>query len=131
MTNVEIIGLYVGLNLLLAVILMVRVGPARIKEKVSLGDGGNSLVIARMRAHANFTESAPFVLIGLMALSSLGASAMALHIFGGAYTFGRVAHAHGMAQENATGVGRTIGALLTALVLLGIALKLLYKVFVA
>ncbi|HEV7232793.1 MAG TPA: MAPEG family protein, partial [Sphingorhabdus sp.] len=38
--------------------LMVRCGQARTKESVSIGDGGNEFVIRRMRAHANFVESA-------------------------------------------------------------------------
>ena len=43
--------------------LMIRCGQARTKESVSIGDGGNEFVIRRMRAHANFVESAPFILI--------------------------------------------------------------------
>ena len=36
--------------------LAMRVGRVRTSEKVSVGDGGNELVIRRMRAHANFVE---------------------------------------------------------------------------
>lgn len=131
MTNFEIIGLYVALNILLAAVLMLRVGQARVKGKVSLGDGDDFTLLTRIRAHGNFTESVPLVLIGLIALAQLGATAMVLHIFGGVYTVVRVAHAHGLAQEGGNGKGRVIGALGTLLVLLGIALVLLYKIFLA
>ena len=129
MSPQEIIALYVALNLILAPILMVRVGQVRMSEKVSLGDGGNKVVISRMRAHANFTENAPLALIGLIALAGLGAASIALHIFGAAFTFGRVAHAHGMAAKNGEGVGRVIGAMLTLLTFVGIAGYLLYLIF--
>lgn len=129
MTHFEITGLYVALNLLLAPFLMMRVGQQRLAKKVSLGDGGDATVLARMRAHANFTENAPLALIGLIALAMLSASSIALHIFGAAFTFGRVAHAHGMAGKDANGIGRGIGALLTLLTFVGMAGYLLYLVF--
>jgi uncharacterized membrane protein YecN with MAPEG domain len=37
--------------------------PIRLQDKVLLGDGGQPLLLARTRAHANFVEYAPFVLI--------------------------------------------------------------------
>lgn len=131
MTLFQIVGLYVALNLLLAPVLMMRVGQQRLAKKVSLGDGGDATVLARMRAHANFTENAPLALIGLIALAMLSASSIALHIFGAAFTFGRVAHAHGMGGENANGKGRGIGALLTLLTFIGMAGYLLFLVLLA
>jgi len=128
MTLLEIVALYVALNLILAPILMMRVGQVRSSEKVSIGDGGSQLVLSRMRAHANFVESTPLVLIGLFALAGLSAAPLALHIIGGGFTFGRVAHAHGMAQENALGKGRIVGALLTLLSFLAIAFYALFLI---
>jgi uncharacterized membrane protein YecN with MAPEG domain len=48
--------------------LAIRVGQVRTKEKVSVGDGGNESVIRRMRAHSNFNEFTPIVLILLAAV---------------------------------------------------------------
>lgn len=129
MTLFQIVGLYAALNLILLAVLMLRVGQVRMKEKVSLGDGDNPALFARIRAHGNFTETAPFALIGLFALAGLGAAPLALHIFGAGFTFGRVAHAHGMAAKNAAGGGRTVGALLSMLTFLGIAFYSLYLIF--
>lgn len=129
MTLFQIVALYVALNLILLPILMLRVGQKRISGKVNLGDGGDAGLLARIRAHANFTETTPFALIGLVALAMLSAPSLMLHIFGAAFTFGRVAHAHGMAQEGAVGKGRTLGALLSLLTFLGMAGCLLFLIF--
>lgn len=43
---------------------------SRVKNRVSLGDGGNPELLARIRAHGNFGEYVPFILI-LMGLVEL------------------------------------------------------------
>jgi len=128
MTLFQIVALYVALNLLLLPVLMLRVGQIRISQKISLGDGGDAALLARVRAHGNFIETVPFALIGLIALAMLSAHPIVLHIFGAVFTFGRVAHAHGMAQKGALGKGRSIGAALTLVTFLGMGFYLLYKV---
>ena len=40
-----------------------RIGEIRTAEKISIGDGGNPRLIARMRAQLNFAEYVPLVLI--------------------------------------------------------------------
>lgn len=129
MTLFQIVALYVAINLILLVILTIRVGQKRVSGKVSLGDGGDAGLLARVRTHGNFTENAPYALIGLFALAMLSASPVMLHVFGVAFTLGRIAHAHGMAQAGANGKGRMIGALLSMLTFLGMAGCLLYKIF--
>mgnify|MGYP000093887061 CR=1 FL=1 len=128
MTLFQIVALYVALNLLLLPVLMLRVGQIRISQKISLGDGGDAALLARVRAHGNFIETVPFALIGLIALAMLSAHPIVLHIFGAVFTFGRVAHAHGMAQKGALGKGRSLGAALTLVTFLGMGFYLLYKV---
>ena len=108
---------------------MFRVGQIRIKDNISLGDGDNPALLARIRAHANFTETAPIALIGLIVLAMMNARTIALHIFGAAFFIGRLAHAHGMAQKAANGKGRIIGTLLTLGTFFGSAIYLLILVF--
>eukprot|EP01035_Chromulina_nebulosa_P008312 gene8313-11268_t len=59
-----------GGSALIAFWLALRTGGARRAAKVSIGDGGDMTLIARMRAQANFTEYTPFIviLIGLIEL---------------------------------------------------------------
>jgi uncharacterized protein len=109
--------------------LMVRCGQARTKEGVSVGDGGNDFVIRRMRAHANFVESAPFVLILIAALElTTKTTPMWLWYVGIAYIFGRLAHGLGM-DGGAFAKGRMVGTLITMLTLAGLAGFALWKVY--
>lgn len=127
MTLFQIVALYIALNLILAPILMYRVGQIRMGKKIDLGDGGDELMLSRIRAHGNFTENAPLALIGLTALAMLSAHPIALHIFGAAFFIGRILHAMGMAKTFSQ--GRLVGTLLTLLTFLGQAGYILFLVF--
>ena len=105
---------------ILAIWLMIRVGQVRTSEKVSIGDGGNEKVIRRMRAHANYVESAPFVLILLAVIELAGRGDTWLAYVAAAYFIGRIAHGFGM-EGGSFGIGRTIGTLITLLTLVGLA----------
>jgi len=97
-----------------------RVGRARHAAKVSIGDGGDPRLIARMRAQANFVEYTPFFLI-LLALVEL-AHGSATWLWGVAILFilARIAHAFGM-DRPAPNPLRMGGILVTFLVLIGLA----------
>jgi uncharacterized membrane protein YecN with MAPEG domain len=99
--------------------LALRVGRIRMSEKVLVGDGGNLRLVARMRAHANLTEYAPFVLI-LMALIELAhGSSIWLWIAGAVFIAGRVLHMFGM---DGWQPGRRVGIATTMVVMLGLAI---------
>lgn len=108
--------------------LMIRCGQARTKGKVSIGDGGDDHLIRRMRAHANFVESAPFVLILIAALEASGLAGGWLWYVGIIYIAGRLAHGLGM-DGGAMEKGRMIGTLITMLTLLGLAGYALFCVY--
>jgi uncharacterized membrane protein YecN with MAPEG domain len=126
MTLFEIVALYVAINLILAPILMFRVGQVRLGKKINLGDGGDKDLISRIRAHGNFTENAPLLLVGLLALASLSAPPIVLHIFGASFTIGRVLHAMGMAGTLKQ--GRLIGTVTALLSYVGMAASLIYLI---
>ena len=106
--------------------LSVRVGRVRTKEKVFVGDGGNELVMRRMRAHSNYVENTAFVLI-LLALVELGlGSSMWLWGVGALYLVGRILHAIGM---DGMMWGRMVGTIITMLTQLGLALGALAIVY--
>ncbi|MEM7728647.1 MAG: MAPEG family protein [Pseudomonadota bacterium] len=127
MTTFQIVALYVALTLLFNPFLMMRIGLVRQKKRINLGDGGDPDMLARVRAHGNFTEVAPLALIGLIAIAMMGGSPVMLHLFGAAYFIGRILHFLGM--NGIFGQGRLIGTLLTLLVFVGEGLYLLYLIF--
>ncbi len=111
----------VGLSAIIALWLSMRVGQVRIREKVSVGDGGNEAVIRRMRAHSNYVENTPFVLLLIAAIEISSGSGQPTWLFWVmiVYMLGRVAHAVGM-DGGALEKGRMIGTILTMLTLLGL-----------
>ena len=110
--------------------LMIRVGQVRGSQKVSVGDGGNEFVIRRMRAHANFGESTPIILVLIAALELSGWHGIWLWIAGYAFMAGRIAHGLGM-DGGRFARGRMIGTGLTMLILLGLALTAIYAAWSA
>ncbi len=108
--------------------LMIRCGRARTKGKISIGDGGDEFLIRRMRAHANFVESAPFVLVLIAALEASGHGGTWLWYVGILYIFGRLAHGLGM-DGGTFEKGRMVGTLITLLTLLGLSGYALLSVY--
>ena len=98
----------------------IRVGQIRHAAKVSVGDGGNEALTRRMRAHANFIENTPLVLIliAVIELSTKGGTWLAA--IGALFMLGRVCHALGMDGGRLQAL-RGIGTLVTMLTLLGLA----------
>ena len=107
----EAVGLYIGINLLLTLVLAILVVRQRAKHSVSLGDGGNADVERAIRAHGNNVEYVAIALPGLIALGLLGASLTLLHAAGLLVTVGRVAHAIGI--SNGISIFRQLGTLAT------------------
>ena len=101
--------------------LALRTAQVRRAGRVELGDGGNQALLCRMRAHANFTEYAPTVVI-LMALIELahGPSTW-LWVAGIAFILGRLLHPFGLERSGAN-LFRAGGIGLTWLVLLGLSI---------
>jgi hypothetical protein len=100
-----------------------RVGQVRISNKVAMGDAGHPAVIARMRAHANFVEYTPFVLILIALIELAVGTELWLWAVGAVYLLARIAHAFGMdIQPPGRSKLRGIGILVTMLTLLGLGL---------
>jgi uncharacterized membrane protein YecN with MAPEG domain len=106
-----------GILGLVFLILSWRVVQVRQSAKVELGDGGDTHLLARIRAHANFAEYVPIslVLLGLVEMSYRETPA-GLWVAGGALVVVRIAHAVGMSTRGAN-PGRIVGILGTWIVL--------------
>lgn len=116
-----------GIAALINIWLGIRCGQVRQAEKISIGDGGNEKLIARMRAQANFIENIPLLLILIllieMALGSGDGSSKGLTwlwVVSALIMIGRVLHALGM--DGTFKQGRAIGTMVTMLSLLGLAI---------
>jgi uncharacterized membrane protein YecN with MAPEG domain len=97
-----------------------RTGKLRYDAKVLHGDGGNPLLLQRMRAQANFVENTPFVLILIAAIELTGKGGTWLAIVGSIYMLARISHALGM-DRTTTNPLRATGFIVTVLTLLGLA----------
>jgi uncharacterized membrane protein YecN with MAPEG domain len=73
-----------------------RAGKARLGAKVAIGDGGNPLLAARMRAQANFLEYVPLALILIALIEMRVGASQLLFALGIALVLARIAHAFGM-----------------------------------
>ncbi|UAJ08777.1 MAPEG family protein [Glacieibacterium megasporae] len=107
---------------LLYFVLTLRVGQLRQSEKVMLGDGGNDVLLGRIRAHANFAEFVPIILILMGAIeASIGAGNELLASTGILLFLLRISHAFGMARP-APNPFRLAGAVGTWIVLVGLSI---------
>jgi uncharacterized protein len=109
----QIIGIYAGALAMLFALLTFRTIALRKRFKVSLGDGGEELLKRAIRAHANFTESAPLALILLMLLAANASSTWVIHLAGAALVVGRLCHALGVSRSPEPFILRQVGMVLT------------------
>ena len=100
--------------------LVVRVSQLRLTKGVLHGDGGNPLLLQRIRAHANFIEHTPLFLIILAAIEMTGRGGTWLAVTGAVFMLARVAHAFGMDRTDTT-VPRAAGIGITLLAEIGLA----------
>ena len=108
--------------------LAIRCARFRVKDKILHGDAGNGLLAKRMRAHANFVEYTPIVLILFALVEMATGASLGLWIGALVYVVARVVHAFGMDADKPT-IWRAGGALLTwgvMLVMAGVALSIAY-----
>ncbi len=93
---ITITALYAAGLAMMLVWLSFNVIRLRRQQRISLLDGGNAALTQAMRAHGNFTEYVPLVLI-LMAILELDQAPGALvHGIGLTLLAGRVSHACGL-----------------------------------
>ena len=118
-----ITALYAGLLGLLMLVLSFRVVAVRRATAIGLGDGGNALLLSRIRIHGHFTEYVPLALVLMLLLEINGTTATWLHGLGIALLAGRLAHAQGLETSAGVTPGRLIGNMLTWGVILVAAIK--------
>lgn len=113
---------------LLNIWLGMRVGRMRVAHGVLHGDGGNDLLMRRMRAHSNYVEYTPFVLILAGFIELARGSSTWLWLVALVYIVGRVLHAFGMDKDFASRL-RQAGMMITMLTLIGLSVIALYTAY--
>lgn len=108
-----------GATALIALWLAIRTGGVRQKAKVSIGDGGDAALICRMRAQANFTEYAPFIVILIALIEFSAGTSTWLWAASVAFLVARILHPFGM---DGMKFGRATGTTITFLLLAGLGL---------
>ncbi|KPF93568.1 GST-like protein [Novosphingobium sp. AAP83] len=101
--------------------LSIRIGMLRGAKKISIGDGDDMDLIARMRAQANFIENTPIVLVLIAAIELARTGNPFLMGVTAVYMLGRVAHGIGM-DGGPLGFLRGPGTLITMLTQLGLGI---------
>ncbi len=119
--------LFIGILLVMQVTLSITTSSYRAKLNIDYGDNGDLAMLKIIRAHGNFIEYVPMVLIAMGASELTGAPGWLLVACGCVLLFSRLSHAAHM-----FGVGgqatRITGAGLTTLIMIALAVYLLGRV---
>lgn len=118
MIPIPIAATFIGVFALLQVPLTVMVGYRRARTGIQFFDGGDPLLLRRMRAHGNYTETVPIVLLAMVAAEMTGAPAWLLWAGGVSLLVGRVMHAAILVLRG-WGLPRAIGMILTFVPMIG------------
>ena len=114
-TTMTITLVTAGAAALINLWLAIRTGAVRRASGIDIGDGGHDALIRRMRAHANYGESAPFIVILIALIEFTCGSSWWLWTASALFLIGRLAHPLGM---DGMRLGRPLGTIITFLLLL-------------
>src|SRR5262245_61481836 len=115
--HAPITALWAGLLGIVLLYLSGRVVQARAGANVIFGDGGNPLLLQRIRVQGNFVEYVPVGLVLLLVLELNNAAPLLLNGLGGSLFLGRLLHAFGLGRTTQASFGRFVGTVLTWLML--------------
>lgn len=113
--------LYAGLCTLLVLFLAGRVIARRLSARIGIGDGGDAVLLRRMRVHANAIEYLPLALLLLGGMELNGYPNWLIHAFGATLLVSRVLHAWGLSRNPGTSPGRFVGILFTMVLMVAMA----------
>lgn len=116
-----ITGLSAAILATLNVMLSLKVVGIRRKEKISVGDGGNEMLLRAQRAQGNLLEYAPLALILLACAEINGVNRFLLALLALAFVAGRIMHPVGIRDAQAPFKMRVMGMQLTLVSMLALA----------
>ena len=92
----SITSAYLGILALLYLVLGLQVSRLRRGHRVLFGDGDNIKLRSAIRAHANFAEYVPIIVLMVAMLEMSGMPALRVHLLMGALLVARLLHPLGM-----------------------------------
>ena len=126
----SITSAYLGILALLYLVLGLQVSRLRRGNRVLFGDGDNIKLRSAIRAHANFAEYVPIIVLMVAMLEMSGMPAPRVHLLMGALLVARLLHPLGMYVGPRTlqfQICRVGGISLTLLVMIAAALQLVSR----
>lgn len=129
MQAIHLTLLFAGLCALMQCWLTALVIARRVQSGINLMDGGDAVLVRRIRAHANFAETVPMALLLMLLLELGGLAATWLWLLGLALVAGRLLHVcgllmEGMAWSRLGGMVLTLGVLsIEAVLCIGMFLR--------
>lgn len=114
---IVITPIFVGLFVIAQVPLTWIVGLRRVQTGIRFCGGDDEILLRRMRAHGNYTETVPITLLAMGCAELLGMPGTALWAGGFLLVVGRIAHAVEILRTG-WGTGRSGGMILTFLAML-------------
>jgi uncharacterized membrane protein YecN with MAPEG domain len=126
----SITGLYLAVLALLFAVLGFQVSRLRRGNRVLFGDGDNRQLRSAIRAHANFAEYVPIIVLMVALLEMSGTPALRVHLLMGTLLVARLLHPLGMYVGPRTlqfQICRVGGISLTVLVLVAAAIMSLLR----
>ncbi|MEP3048437.1 MAG: MAPEG family protein [Roseibium sp.] len=114
LNSLSVTLLFVAVLALFQIPITIAVGLRRLQTNISFWDDGDEALQRRMRAHGNFIETVPIILIAMAAAEISGAPALLLWVGGLSLLIGRIVHYWTLIKVG-WGNGRAIGMLLTFL----------------
>ena len=126
MISIPVTLFFIGVFAIIQVPLTVMVGYRRAQTKIQFFDGGDQVLLRRMRAHGNFTETVPIVLLAMAGAELSGAPHWALWAGGVSLLVGRAMHAAILITQG-WGLPRALGMILTFVPMLGFGVWCLFR----
>ncbi|PYE32040.1 hypothetical protein DFP83_10749 [Idiomarina fontislapidosi] len=127
MASLTITSLYAGILALIYIVLSVRIIQLRWRHRVGIGTNKVEELQRAVRAHGNFIEYVPLMLLMFALIEFNGVGSTWVYALGGVLTVARIAHALGLSSSAGVSLPRTIGVagtfgvlLLQAGILIGI-----------
>lgn len=120
-------GLYAGILALVYIALSINIIRKRREFKVGMGDGDNKILKKAIRAHANFAEFVPIILIMMILVEYTTANVMLIHGIGLTLVAARILQAKGLLKTEMASFERVAGTLTTFAIMAALAFMLIYQ----